>query len=44
MYVKVYGTIRVFKEEKRIVGRQPKGQVDKEILGIETKLTTEQKV
>jgi hypothetical protein len=34
----------LFKEEKRIVGRQPKGQVDKEILGIETKLTTEQKV
>jgi hypothetical protein len=31
----------LFKEEKRIVGRQPKGQVDKEILGIESKLTTE---
>lgn len=34
----------LFKEEKRIVGKQPKSQLDKEILGIETKLTTEQKV
>ena len=34
----------LFKEEKRIVGKQPKGQTDREILGIQGKLTTEQKI
>lgn len=34
----------LFKEEKRIVGKQPKGQADKEILGIQGKLSTEQKI
>jgi len=31
----------IIKEEKRIVGKQARNQIDKEILGIQGKLTTE---